>query len=597
LKRGLKIAGIVLALSVATAIVVAMTMPLASVAAHAGRIWMGRDVEFASLSIGWGRRIVVEARGVRVANPGWAKSPDYVRIGAVSATIELGSLLGSVLGGPTRFSKLRVRDLEVDLERRPDGTRSWRSPGLSRLFPHSSGAAHDRTTFPTLEDLVLENGHVVYRGRSGKAIDIRLARVTVASPSEDAPVRMTVDGELNGKAVRLDGIDMGTFHELHDSSLPYKAIVDFRSAPAALRFEGSFTDPVNFDGFDGTVAASTPQLSAALEMFGAGSGPRTAFSLAGKLRRNDPVWKAEGAQGTLAGMAFTGTLGLDEGAAGSADRLHLGLSFAQLDIAPLMEIGGQAGGGTSSSDGPAMVIDGEVHARSASWQKLVLSDVVLRGKMDDKPAATLSFGIYGGRAEAELETPVSGRSTLDAHLAGADFDRLAQLAGSDPREIGGSLEARMLLELKGTGSDLSLASGSAVAAIANGSVSRKIVEAASTDPHAFFRDSRELITFSCALTVAALQGHVVHLPLARLRAPDRLLEGSGQIDLAQRQVEIAVRSRSGGTLALDAPLHIGGTLDRPSIHPSIGGPEPALPPLPSLPAPLQALVAGSACRE
>src|SRR5512138_478913 len=54
---------------------------------------LGRRVTVGSLQIRWGNPLAIEVRDLAIANASWGSEPDMVRIGQVSALVDLGSLL------------------------------------------------------------------------------------------------------------------------------------------------------------------------------------------------------------------------------------------------------------------------------------------------------------------------------------------------------------------------------------------------------------------------------------------------------------------------------------------------------------------------
>src|SRR5690349_9934454 len=151
---------------------------------------LGRRVTVGSLQIRWGNPLGIEVKDLAIANASWGSEPDMVRIGQVSAVVDLGSLLEGVL----RYERLHIADARIVLERNAEGTGNWKFGG------GGSGAGlvpKRRTEFPTLVDFAGERGLITYRTRSGSLIEIRLDRVAISSPGEGTPVRLLAQGAYN----------------------------------------------------------------------------------------------------------------------------------------------------------------------------------------------------------------------------------------------------------------------------------------------------------------------------------------------------------------------------------------------------------------
>ena len=111
------------------------------------------------------------------------------------------------------------------------GGQGAKSQGGLALIPGN------RSQFPTLLDFVIENGRIVYRNAKKNEIEIRISHGTIASATENTPVRLVVDGTYNGLAARVTGSDMDSFQALRDASKPYKGSVDLIAERMGMHFK------------------------------------------------------------------------------------------------------------------------------------------------------------------------------------------------------------------------------------------------------------------------------------------------------------------------------------------------------------------------
>jgi AsmA family protein len=98
-----------------------------------------------------------------------------------------------------------------------------------------------------------------------------------------------------------------------------------------------------------------------------------------------------------------------------------------------------------------------------------------------------------------------------------------------------------------------------------------------------------------------LRNGVATVAPLRLRTPDTTLVGGGQVDLAAQRLDLTLKAEgaSSSIFALQVPLRITGSLDRPSILPAIGSSAPRLDaPLPrNLTPALAQLAERNPCRQ
>jgi hypothetical protein len=218
-----------------------------------------------------------------------------------------------------------------------------------------------------------------------------------------------------------------------------------------------------------------------------------------------------------------------------------------------------------------MFVEGQVRAARLTWGKLGVSDAVLQGNSgpNESKKGNLTFVLYGGKVEAQMETIEAGgnRLALNASVTEADFSRVAALLGVAGGRVTGKLAARLNLHFSNGGLDgaLATARGQAVMAVTRGSIASEILEEVSTDLFSVFRKKQGRVSVTCLFGVGTLKDGIVHLGPLHLRASDVAISGSGRVDLLRRQMGIVLQPRSGGTFALDRPLSIEGSLTKPSI--------------------------------
>jgi hypothetical protein len=176
------------------------------------------------------------------------------------------------------------------LERAADGGANWKfgdrpSSGGATATGGLSLMPKNRSQFPTLIDFVLANGRVIYRHVGAGDIDIGFRRATIASPAEDTPMQLAVDGSYNGTPARLTGFDMGSFNEMRDPAAPFKTGIDLATESASLHLQGAFEMPLDFDGVAGPMQIDVRTLAGLLKVFGIGGAPDVPLKLSGSTAR------------------------------------------------------------------------------------------------------------------------------------------------------------------------------------------------------------------------------------------------------------------------------------------------------------------------
>ena len=231
---------------------------------------------------------------------------------------------------------------------------------------------------------------------------------------------------------------------------------------------------------------------------------------------------------------------------------------------------------------PDTLIAAKLSARTLAYAGIAASDVSFGGSL--KPGRitvdVLSMGYLGApfRASGQIEA-VPGRGDKDAGRVTADVDMtrmnvqaLGKLLDAGTLPLTGQLDGKVLVEATGTTLNQAARDArlSAVVAMNGGSVSRNIVELASTDARTLFRKASGMTAISCLIGVLDIRAGVGSISPLRIRSADGTITGRGSFDIYRRQLDITVASEAHTTslLALDVPIHVSGSFASPTITPA-----------------------------
>jgi AsmA family protein len=567
---------------------------------------LGRRVSFGSLEVHWADPLRVAFTDLVIANAPWGSKPEMVRVGALSAQLEIGPLLRGVL----HYRHLRLSDVTVVLERDPDGRGNW-------TFADGTGfglVPKSRTQFPTLIDFLGERGLITYRTRSGNVLRIRLDRVAIASPGEQTPAQLLADGAYNDVPARLDATTE-SYAILRDAALPFGARFTLAGPDTDIAFNGTLREPLDFDGARGELSIDARTLDDLIAAMDGKAEADLPLRIAGILVRNGDHWSLAAAKGELQQSDFSGALGLTEGKPKQPDDIALDLGFSVLDIDALAASFGSANGDLDTlplhPEGLAAVnATVDISASQLAIAGRKLRTVALDGRLADGNVALkeLSFALGGGRLSAigSLEgRGNNGRLALRARLSKAQIAALARELGASGDEIRGRLDAAAVLSMSGStiGAALKRSNGAAVLLMRDGQVAQSLIEQLSTDLRGLFRQRQDSVPVNCLLGIVTLKEGIGVISPLRLESRTAVAVGAGKIDLVRDRLDLTVRTERDTTsfFALDIPVRISGPFDRISAAPLPGRDADWLRQptaiADTLPPDLQKMATGSACRE
>lgn len=544
---------------------------------------LGREVQASRLEIGWGDPLILTLRDLRIANAPWGSEPDMISLRVLDAAVDLQSLWD----GTPIYRHLRAEGLKVVLERDEKGNGNWK-------FGNGGGSGSgiipkNRSQFPTLIDMALKDGLVTYRTYSGNILRIKLDEIAITAPDEDTPVMLEAKGAYNKTPLALSA-KTGTYRELRDASLPFPTDFTLSGRTARLDFTGTMMEPLDFEGVNGRMKLEAQELDNLAASFGTDIIAPYPLLLAGDLTRQGDHWEINKADGEIAGMNFTGMFALDEGSRGGDDHVAVDLAFTSLDLDKLLPPEKKDEKKTdwramalSVPEDAGVTLDAKLVARQLAYGGIKLADFSGRGQLqpNDIKLEKIKAGVGGGTIQLDARLQ-PGHLVADAGAKAIDADRLAQEWGAPAGDLTGRLDVLLHLDLPGAtlGEGLEKGQGVLVAGVNGGSIREKLIEQASTDLRALFRDEAGSAPLHCFGLLAMLSDGMIHLGPLQLQAEGATLEGGGSIDMRTFSLDIRVESQreSSGFFALDLPIQVAGTLDSPKVGLAEKGTQPAAPP-------------------
>jgi len=548
----------------------------------AGRLTasLERKATIGSLHVTPGRWLHVELRDFQLDNLPDGTQPIMTTMSSASAEIEAMSLLH----GPVVVRGLTVNGLNVLLEHTSDGRKNWKFGAAAQSAPPKPS---DRTRFPTLLDAQI-TGDVVFRTSSGHPLDTRLDQSQLHAEAADKPLRFAGSGSYNGTPVHLEA-DLGSLDTLRDATIPYPTEIYVTSGDTTLQFHGTMTEPLDVDGAKGRIELIAPTAVAILQIAGASDDDfDAALRLVGRFEHDGPFWHLGEAQGALNEDTITATdVALVEGPHGKPDEVTVDLAFDHLDVNVLLAA--RKKGPVAEADVPLTVdlspdtlIAAKVSARELAYAGVRASNVTFGGSL--KPGRitidVLSLDYLGSlfRASGQIEAMPGpshtngGRVTANVDMTRMDVQVLRKLLAAGDLPLLGRIDGKALV--KATGATLNQAARggrlSAVVAMNSGSISRRIIELASTDARAIFRKAAGMSQISCLVGVLDIRGGIGTLSPLRIRSADGTITGRGSFDIYRHQIDITVASeaRTTSSFAVDVPVRVSGSFVSPTIRPA-----------------------------
>lgn len=570
----------------------------------------GRLVGIGGLHVEWGLVPTILLSDVTVANADWAEAEQMLTARELRVRVRLLPLLT----GRIELPELVVDGGSLAIERRADGEGNW-------SFSSSPGAAtaaeavepEERSEVPTIGRLRITDGRVSLRDAGRELRLDGTVNTAVGDAEGDDSLELALDGRLAGKPLKA-AFRGGSVLMLRDSEEPYPARLEVGFGETRMTVDGTFADPVAFEGAEIDMSLEGPTLAEVFPLLGIPAPPTPPYSIAGRLRRDGEVWQLSGISGRIGDSDIAGDVRIDYGRKVplfSADLVSERLDFD--DLAPLVGVPPAAGSGEAATaeqkgrqeqlrkednlfpDTPidtrrlhAMDMDVALKADKVTARDFLPVDTVefrvrvQEGRAEVKP---LRLGVAGGRIDGELA--VNARTEIpsaDADLRFEGLDLAAFFEGSQFYDtMGGKMRGR--LYLLGSGRSLAElmanADGDGALAMTGGAISGLLVEGAGldlTEALILVVGDDAKVPIRCALARLEVVAGRAEFRRGVVDTTDSVLYFRGGAGLGDQTVnlEIEADAKDFSLLDIDAPVHIEGKIRDPDISIGKGAPIPFL---------------------
>ena len=534
---------------------------------------------------------------LRIGAPDWSQQPFFLRAEGARMHLSYRALWHARRGEPLDIALLHADRLTVHAERLKDGRASWQFGD-----PNAPADASGTPQLPQIQELNVRDGHLTYEDaplRARLTGQVQLNEGTLADN--------TVSGLLGSAKGTYGGFDV-TAKLMAAGAMPLLASA--RSAPptpvqleltagrAHLQFKGTVSDVLKLSGLSGIYKVTGPSLGAVGEPLGVTLPTTGAFSIAGKVVKQDKVWRVIADRATVGESRLSAALTFDARpkVPELSGEVH-GPRVLLADLAPA--IGAEPPRARSAApvtSGPNVLPDKPFDLpslRAMNANVLLAFDRVELGHLFATPLSplkthlTLRDGklrlddLVARTAEGNMRGNVSLDGTGQAALWATDLrwnevrlERWIKQQRSDnaPPYVSGRLAGRAQLrgEGKSTAQILGSLDGSLRTSIREGKMSHLAIEAAGIDVAQLLGvmiKGDDDLPIQCALVDLKANAGVLTPRAMVVETTDSNIWVDGKVSLRDESMDLraVVSPRDFSPLALRTPLHVRGTFSDPVI--------------------------------
>ena len=545
------------------------------------------------LDVDLGRNARVRAEGIEFANPTWARDPHLLRAEAADLEIRLWPLLH----GQVIIPNISLSHPQIGLEERADGRRTW------NLTPQGDGqsATSSHQAF-SIGRLSVDAGQVHYVAAS-KRVDARIALRSAGAGEGKLylPIRFEAQGTFRDQPFQAHG-SAGNLMQLREGrGQPYPAEIHLQAADTIIDAQGSVAQLVPLGTVQANVRVQGRSLADLYHILGVVLPETPRYILQAQLSDEDNIWHATHIRARLGASDLSGELTLSRDAV--VPTLTGTVRSERVDFTDLSPLVGQAESESRTSAQPlpaAQVrvlpnrpldvrrlreMNADVNytvARIVDMNTIPVNSAAVHLRLEQGilQIDPMELGFAGGRARGRLRIDANGdqaASELRLELRNIDLTKLVSGSRFEKYISLGRVHGRTDLRMRGnsTAEMLGNADGSLVMLMGSAHMSKIASQAANLHVGELLglliTGDRD-IEVRCAAASFDIRNGLMRSRALLLDSADTALYGDADISLANEQINVVIRQypKEKSVLSLRSPLHIDGSLAKPTIHPEKG---------------------------
>lgn len=235
---------------------------------------------------------------VRIANLPESKNPNMVAIDEIDFQIKIWKLLKAELNLP----KLNFTKPKIVLEEFSATKKNWD-------FPTGDKSPDDRSDFPVIGLLTVDEGKLTYRDHPNKLavkLDIDTAQGSELESKKDM-YKLSGQGILQDQPFSLQATG-GSISTLRDTEKPYPLTFNLKMGSTRIDMEGTISDPAKMSGMNAQLNLQGNNLADLFHLTQIPLPPTPPYKLSGRLQKQDETWKFQKFKGQVGDSDLSGDL-------------------------------------------------------------------------------------------------------------------------------------------------------------------------------------------------------------------------------------------------------------------------------------------------
>jgi AsmA family protein len=550
----------------------------------------GRKIEIGDIDVQLGRVTRVVISNFNIANADWAKTGSLAKLDKADVTIRLLPLLR----GRVVLPNVHLVRPEIALEKTTDGKSNWdfsQNPG--GVAAAETAAPDKRSEFPIIGALQIDDGKVHYVDHAAQiSIDLDLSTAVGTGGGEDT-VKLDGVGRLAGDPFHLRFVG-GSLLSLREESSPYPVSIAVDVGETKIAAEGTVQDPLQLKGFAAQLKLSGPSLSKLFPVLGVALPPTPAYTVEGRLSRDDRIWQFTKFSGRVGGSDLRGDLKFNSGDRDKIrPRLEGQIAATRLNFA---DLGGVVGHGDEAKQDPnralpnttidlerlrAMDADVRFEAKSIVGTGLPVDNLATHIVLANGVATLnpLRFGIAYGELNGSLK--LDGSKNVPYVEAKTELRRIS-LNRLMPESLGKESVGEFAgnIDLRGTGRStaelLGGADGRVTLFMAGGQLNLVLAEIAGLDIGEtlglLLGEKQKTVPIRCAVADFDVTQGVMPVKTLIFDTTDTNISGSGSVSLRDEGIDLVIRPhpKDISLFSVRAPILVQGSFKKPRALPDPG---------------------------
>ncbi len=249
--------------------------------------------------IDWSLVPTIRIEQIQFENAAWSKEPNMLALAALDVRVDLIELFK----GRVILPEIILTKPYIVLEKSPQGKPNWE-------LQNNTNDSENRTEFPIVERLRIEDGRLIYRDLSVNTEFAATFSTLKGQLDDEETIALHAQGKLKGSPLTIN-LTYGPLVALREAKAPYPFSLDLQAGKTGVKVNGTVIEPLQLKGVDLQFVMHGPNPEQLSSILGLPMPSLPPYQMKGNLTHYKDTWQIKNLNSRVGDSDLSGNISVE----------------------------------------------------------------------------------------------------------------------------------------------------------------------------------------------------------------------------------------------------------------------------------------------